>query len=173
MIERAFETGVLDRRVHQRLAADLESFAVRAGIPPEAICKPLSEYVGRVEETWVREVLKNRKNPSPGFCYVGNWRDVQRRMAGMCGAFVRNFINARVLTVDRFIEERPTTSVVLIPNFHPGLMPGWKVAQLTDAFMERAGTKSTVITVGSFEALREDYGSAVADALHEFDWQAP
>ena len=173
MIERAYEQGVLDRKVHQRLAADLEAFAARAGIPPEAICTALGEYVGRKEEDWVRWVLKNRRNPSPGFAYVGNWRDVQRRMAGMCGAFVRNFVNARVLTAERFIEERPTTSVVFIPNFHPGRMPGWKVAQLTDAFMERAGTKSTVITVGSFEALREDYGPAVADALRDFDWQKP
>ncbi len=167
MIERAYEAGVLDRKVHQRLAADLDAFAARAGIPPEAICKSLSEYVGEAEEAWVREVLKHRKNPS-GLAYVGNWRDVHQRMHGMCGAFVRNFVNARVLTVERFIEERPATTVVLIPNFHPGRLPGWKVAQLTDAFLERAGTKSTVIAVGSMEALREDYGPAVHDVLSNF-----
>lgn len=172
MIERAFTSGVLDSKVHQRLASDLEAFAERAGIPPEAICTALGDYVGPEEERWIREVLKSRRSPSPGFCYVGHWHDVTHRMAGMCGALVRNFVNARVLTVERFVEERPDTAVVLIPNFHPGQIPGWMVAKLADAFVGRAGIKSTVITASTFEALREDYGGVVADLVtRRFDWQ--
>lgn len=162
--------------MHQRLASDLEAFAERAGIPPEAICTALGEYVGPDEERWVREVLKSRRNPPSGFAYVGDWRDVAQRMAGMCGAMVRNFVNARVLTVDRFIKERPATTVVLIPNFHRGggKMPGWKISELADAFVERAGTGATVITVASFEVLRVDYGPAVADIVQRgFSWKKP
>ncbi len=176
MIEQAFASGVLDRRVHQRLAADLSAFAERAGIPPEAICTALGEYVGDWEEAWVRSVLKSRRNPPPGLCYVGSWPDAPRRMAGICGALVRNFVNARVLTAERFIEERPDTTVVLIPNFHraAGKLPDWKAAQLADAFVERAGTKSTVVSASDLGALREDYGDAVADLVqNRFDWMLP
>ncbi len=165
----AYQYGVLDPKVHSRIVADLQRYSERAGVPSEAICRGLSNYVDEREVTWVRNFLRNRTAPPPGLAYVGRWTDVNNRMIGIAGCMVRNFVDARVMTAHRVVEESPTATLLLIPNFYASgvKMPDWKVSQLTDILVGRRNAgKSTVLYVEDMTGLMAMYGNATADFVN-------
>lgn len=168
MIEYAYEYGILDRRVHGRIVADIDRYAERAGIPPEAICRSLDEYVDPPEVEWVQDFLRQRSAPPLGLAYLGRWRDVGERMVGIAGCMVRNFIDARVMTAHVVTETRPECTLLLIPNFYAGrsAMPEWQVSQLADVLVERGTSgKSTIIHVSDLESMEAAYGTAMVDVV--------
>lgn len=169
MIEEAYRTGVLDPRVHRRIVGDIQRYAERAGVPPEAICRALDEYVGEDETAWVRRFLLQRAAPLPGLAYVGRCRDVSERMVGIAGCMVRNFVDARVMTAARVVDERPRCTILLIPNFFIGRTSsqGWSGGALVDVLAERlTGGKSTVIYVSDLEVMKDTYGEAAFDLVN-------
>lgn len=135
MIERAYADGVLDRVEHARLVADLDAFAERAGVPPEAICQHLGAYAGAEESDWVLEFLRRRRAPHPGLVWLGTWSDVQRRCVGIAGALVRNFVDARVASLADLVEDPPVATVLLLPATRG---PQWQRDVLAGVLVERA-----------------------------------
>lgn len=170
LVDEAYRSGVLRPDKHARMVADVDRWAERAGVPAAAILTHLSEYVDEPERAWVMEVVKARLGALPrGLVYVGRWRDVDRRMAGIAGAMVRNFIDARVMSAHQVVEDPPDCRVLLIPNFHPGgkgRMASWKASELADVVLDRARNgKATVLHVDALEDVRADYGDELADMM--------
>lgn len=161
-----YETGILDSEIHKRLVADIDRYARMAGIPRGAIWTHLSEFVGDEEKKWVKGFLSRRRSPPPGLAYVGPWDGVEQRMVGICGAMVRNFVDARLVTPHRAIEEPPDCTLLAIPGLLGAQLPKWMAAKLADLVMDRSHRgKSTVLEVGNLESFKALFGAPLVDHL--------
>jgi hypothetical protein len=165
-----YEVGVLDRKIHERMVKAIDRYAQQAGIPVAAICTHLAHYVGEDEQEWVSEYLASPRNdPPPGLLYVGAWPDVGTRMTGIAGAFIRNFVDARVVTVHQLVEaDFPDCAVLLVPNFYApgGNLTAWRAAKLVDGVLVRlhAG-RPVVLHVADLDTMETAYGAPLRNAL--------
>lgn len=164
-------SGVLKAGIHDRLVADIDNYAIDAGILPSWISLPLSETCSQAEVKWVRRFNFHKLEGHTGLVLQGTDVDFADRMAAIAGALVRNFIRARVITVSRLMEEIEAGepphqyTCLLIPNFYigksnGGMLAEWKAARLLDFLLERhmAG-KQTVVSVSNLNHLTTEYGS--------------
>lgn len=171
--EEAFELGILKKDFHARLLADLKRFAAQAGIPPEYVWSRLSQYCTGADLTWVR---KMREGKDHGLIYVGTnfAQPIEDKMMAIAGACLRNYIDARVMTVQDVLnrlknDTMPAPTLVLVPNFcmskddAQGVAP-WEAGALLGWLYSRlARNLKTVLYVGSMEALQIAYG----DSMHK------
>jgi hypothetical protein len=108
-----YATGVLDKEVHDRLVADLGTYTRDAGIQPQWVWTKLSKTCGPTEMDYVRKFRFHQDAGAVhGLCYVresGSDADVEEHMSAIAGAFLRNFIRARVMTVHRVLSTSITT----------------------------------------------------------------
>lgn len=169
LVDEAVRDGVLDRRIHEQMILRLEAVAERAGVPVEAICRPLARYAGRQEAEWCRQVIRRRNGTlPPGLAYVGAWRDVDRRMEGLAGALVRNFVDARVMTASQVLDGEPDCLVLLVPHLSAGT--DLKAALLADALVGRfhAG-RATVLHVQSLDQVGARFGASLRDVVGQLE----
>ena len=169
LVQKALQDGILNLQRHEQLLLMLEQAAERAGVPVGAICRHLRDYVGDDEREWCRKILASRSQPPSGMLYVGKWKDVNNRMDGIAGALVRNFVDARVMTIGRALEERPTSMVLLMPNFCTTTkQAGWQAERVADLVLERLHTNRTSILYATTVAdVQNVYGKALSDMLHD------
>lgn len=166
--------SVLDDRVHRRIIADIHRYAERAGVPPEAISTGLEHYCSEPEIEWAVRYLSNRERPPVGLLYLGRWKDPARRMAGLAGCMVRNFVDARVMSVQRATDEMATCTLLLIPRVPGKALADWKASQLVDLLTERMNAgKCTVVAARDLETLKAQHGEALAEALARYEVLRP
>ena len=90
-------------------------------------------------------------------------------MYALAGALVRNFVRARVITVNSVIDQSqhgraPEATCLLIPNFFLGKadgggLPAWQVAILYDVLLARSAQGlQTVVYVSSLDLMKKEYG---------------
>lgn len=171
-----FASGVLDKEVHARLVADIENIAADAGILPHWIWTSLAATggVAKKEGVWIKRFRFHSAHDKSGLVLSGKFTElpVELHMAAIAGALTRNFIRAKVMSVNAFIDlvndgNVPDMSCVLIPNFYVakslgGHMPEWRVSVLLDGLMQRhAGGLQTVVGASGMDTLAADYGIAV------------
>lgn len=173
LVEQALRDGTLNAADHEQMLVRLDVVAARAGIPAEAICRTFRAYVGEdgIERAWAARVIRARTAPPRGLAYVGAWPDVPRRMEALAGAFVRNFVDARVFPLGRALEERPESLVLFVPNFYAaGKPPAWQVGQILDFLSERAAAgRATVVYAQSLEGVEADLGRPTRDLVERFE----
>lgn len=171
--ESVFEIGILNKEYHDRLIADLERIAERAGIPPHFVWSKLSAYCTEEDVQWVRAM---RKGTQHGLAYVGGKGKkfnvpVEDKMMAITGACLRNYIDARMMAVQEVIaalkeDAMPRPTVLLIPNFcldrgDGGNIAQWEISSLLGLLYTRlAQNLKTVIYLGSMQALEANYGEA-------------
>lgn len=168
-------TGVLKRKVHQPLVADLERLAHQAGVAPHWIAEPLSAHAGEVELGWARKF--RRLGQWRGLAYIGPYiaqgarEDVGDRMAALCGALVRNFVDARVRTIEEVLEEPEARywTALLLPSFctedAAALLPRQRRAVAELVLARAADAMQTVVYAPSYESVVAAYGQPTADVV--------
>lgn len=178
-----YESGVLKRDVHARLVAELDAMASDAGILPHWIYTPLAPHVGEEELTWVKRFMFHKLEGHTGLTMTPKAKGtklsgVVDQMSAMAGALVRNFIRARVMTLNQVLEQMQdgglqNLSCLLIPNFYIGKaggadLPKWKTALLLDFLLERhlAG-KQTVLFVSSFNDMSVELGTSFTHHIQQ------
>lgn len=173
MLADPYATNVLNKAVHGRLVADLETYAQDARIQPEAIWTPLAKMCGKEEIDYVRRFKFHRSEDTFGLAFIGKAPnvDIDGKMQAIAGALVRNFIRARVMVMTQLfdaIDEEgiPEMSALLLPNFHStnasGAKSSWKIANILDVLMHRRSLGlQTIIYTPDLDALGLDYGSGV------------
>jgi hypothetical protein len=169
-----YKTKVLVKEHHDRLVADLDSYSKDAGIQPYWVWTPLADTCGPEEIDYVRKFnLLRAEGEVQGLCLVRKTSkaDPEKRMAALAGAFVRNFVRARVMSLGTVLDavvkgDPPDATVLLIPNFflskdEGGTLSSWQVTSLYDLLVRRgqAGLH-TVIFASGLNALGKDYGMA-------------
>lgn len=174
----AYDTGVLDRGVHSRLAQNLEHFAQRANIADVYILDKMSNFDCSDQEiAYVRTIKRAAAAKHFGLIYHGKeTKPVMQRMMGVAGACVRNFIDAKVMSVQELFADikagnPPTATVLCIPNFfvaksEGGKIAEWNISELLGVLYARmARGQQTLVYVSSMKELRTTYGDPIADHL--------
>lgn len=166
----AFKSKLLDKVVHERLLADLDSIVHIAGVPRAAVWSRLSQVVSKDELEWVRYL---RSPSNSGLIFVGKAMEPspEERMTAIVGACLRNYTDARLMVVQdvvRALKEgnMPECTVLLIPNFclekdNGGDLPTWDVTHLMGLLMFRHGRGlKTVLATPSMATVEKQYGVA-------------
>jgi hypothetical protein len=94
----------------------------------------------------------------------------------VAGACIRNFIDARVMTVQDCIKkteksEPPLCRVLCIPNFYVNSNDGghiakWNISGLYDLLLRRYTLElQTVVYVQDMKMLAQEYGNSMAEHL--------
>lgn len=167
-----YASGVLRRDVHERLVADIDSYAHDAGIKPACIWTPLAETCGEDEIDYARRFNKHRaEGKVAGLVYTGSNKMIEAdlRMSALAGCLLRNFIRAQVRTVGQVVEglkdgNEYDVSALLIPNlFLPkaeaGHLSPWQVSAVLDLLLTRQKVGlQTIVYVSDFVNLSKEYG---------------
>jgi hypothetical protein len=113
-----------------------------------------------------------------GLCYAGKdfSPPVMTRMSSLTGVCLRNFIQARIVPMNRLITdiengENHWISVVAIPDFHSGLnqIPAWKATRVYSWLLDRWTRElQTVIGVLDIEQMTKDWGLSIWQHIESY-----
>lgn len=172
-----YKPEILVPDYHLRLVEEIESVAQVANIPSRYIYKTrIADWCDETDENWVKRLKFWSEEGIAGLYYTGKIQHVEDRMMVMAGACIRNFIDARVYTVQSLIvklkeETMPDPTVVFVPNFFlmpgsGGKLPEWQIALLMGWLMRRY-TKNlqTCLYVESMPKLGDLYGNLFKEHL--------
>lgn len=165
--------SVLDKQVHERLILDLPHVCEVAGVPPRYVHQSMKTVCHAQEIDWVANYNQNRVEGIGGVVLTGAASE-DRGMA-ITGALLRNFIDARFITLNQLIDgvskgDVPDPSVMVIPNLFvvtPGKgLTSWQIQSLYDVLLARyTASKPTVVYVQSMNGLADAYGKLIHDHL--------
>lgn len=166
------ELNIINEQFHARLLANIDEIAKVAGIPVPMVWARLSQYCTEQDMTWFTRMKVEKES---GVVYVGVGSKagsvpVEDRMMALAGAFLRNYIDARVMIVQDVVirlkkDEMPSPTVLLIPNFclakyDGGGVAQWEVSSLLGLLYSRlAKGLKTVLYVSSMADLESQYGT--------------
>jgi hypothetical protein len=170
---------VLDPVRHARLLEDLDHICAVANIPQKYVKESMTSHCTAKEVDWVVNFHMHR-NVSPGLLLVDR-PNVTNACCAIGGALLRNFIDARVMTLTSLLDaassgDVPTPTVMIIPNMfvssYGKQLPAFKVAHLYDILLSRATSNlPTVVCVEDIDAMTAAYGLAFADHLKNYRCQ--
>jgi hypothetical protein len=161
--------SMLNVHDHDRIIKDIGSVCKRAGIPEKYLRHSATKYCRPAEIKWLAEFYETGH---PGLVITGD-RGLERCMS-LAGALLRNYVDARVLTIESALEgfTPPQATCMFIPNFYTTASgkttPGWKLNKLYDLMLSRfQGDQPTVVWVEHLAGVKE-YGTAMYDLLSAF-----
>lgn len=180
IIRDAFKAGLADPVFHERLIADIQGAVRQAGIPESFVWTAMPKYCGKTEVAYVTQMKKHmdREDPVYGLVYVGKikGKPVNDRMMAIAGTCLRNYINAKVMTLQDVLDamknnEMPSPTVLLIPNFFlskksGGHIADWEISSLISLLYKRQQEqKQTILYVGDWGGLGSEYGPVFVEHL--------
>ena len=145
------------------------------------IYTPLAVAATAREIGWIEnyELLKD-DGDFAGVAYVGTVKDpdVMTRMMALTGCFLRNYVDAKMMTLQEVIgyirnNEEPEATVLLIPNFYlpsgeEGSVANWLVSGLYGMLLSRyRDGLQTVVYIQDLERMKKDYGREIAKFMEE------
>lgn len=165
---------VLDRDRHNLLVRDVEAVARSANIPVNMVWTSMKDHCGAKE---IKYILKLKKqvvlNNMFGLAYVGPTdKSISMRMGAIAGTCLRNFINAKVLTVNDILkalkeDTMSNPTVLLIPDFFVGAdkkksgIADWQISGLLSMLLSRQSQGlQTFVYVRDMSKMGTDYGPA-------------
>lgn len=161
--------SVLDSVRHARLLADFDHICAIANVKPQFVHSSMKHQCDADEIDWVVNFRMYRSTLA-GLVIVEK-TDSQDRCYAICGALVRNFIDARVITLNNLLDavtdkSVPEPTVMVIPNLYVPSLPAWKSSLLYDVLLSRfTANLPTVVAVESMSKLQSLYGKAVHQHL--------
>lgn len=168
------DTGILDAVKHERLIADLDHVKTTANIPANFITHSMTEFCTPGDIEFVKNYPKLKAQGCAGLLMV-NESNADTRMMAMCGAFIRNFIDARVIPLNTLLSmqeegEQAMSSVLFIPNLFirsaGKSLPSWKIQVIYDLLLARyVGGKTTIAYAEEMNGMEMAYGQMFADHL--------
>lgn len=178
--DEAFSTEVLDKELHEPLIKDIQAVARSANIPQSMLWTSMGEHCSLGEIEYVKNLRNWADQGKYGLAYIGRPpkgdKSVPTRMHLVAAACVRNYINAKVISLQSVIahlrkDSLPSPTVLLIPDFcvghsEGGKVPEWIIHGLLSMLYDRqsAGLQ-TFLYVKSSEDLKNGLGSAFVDHI--------
>lgn len=179
----AIENGLIDEIAHSQLLADIDGYTRTAGIQPHYVWTSIHSYCGDDEIAYVETIkdsLTHQESDAIGMVYLGDidGASINDRMMSIAGVCLRNYINAKVMTVQDVLsamksESMPgNVSVLLIPNFfisrhNGGHIADWEVSNLLGMLYKRQQEgKHTIIYVSDMKELEAEYGESFKKHIH-------
>jgi hypothetical protein len=169
-----YATKVLFPEVHNRLVLGLKGYAEDAGIQPHWVWTPLADHVGEIECSYLKKFPGLRAEGQVNGLVLTRKTveaDPFEHMSALTGAFVRNFIRARLMTLQSVLQQLKDgdhieATVLLIPNFFHSKEEGgsilqWQATHLYDLLLQRAAKGvHTVLYATSIVEMGAVYGTA-------------
>jgi len=168
-LNKAIDAKILDPETHSRLLEDLDRVCTAAGVLKKFIYDPLLEHSTPEVVEWVTNIRLQQG----GLALVGKRRKpIEMEMMAIAAACIRNFIDARVLTLQQVLRGMgeasvQTPSVLLIPNFYVPRMddsklPHWQTSQVMDLLITRmAAGKPSIVYIQDWAGVSREYGPAM------------
>lgn len=171
-------TGIMDPVAHARLIADLPHICDVAGVRPSFMEESMVGYCSPAEVEWVRQFPQKFKmgKLDLGLVLEGVSKSSTRCQA-IAAALIRNFIDARVIPLNRLLEmhnegQVPMPTVLLIPNLYVSAVgtgiPAWRIQVAYDLLLQRSvKNKSSVVCIEEMGSLGMAYGAHFVDFLSD------
>lgn len=171
-----YEPGVLQPEAHQRLVESLSVVTRQANVPKHFITHSMKEHCSDNEVEWVMTYRKHIAEGSAGLCIVSG-KNVEDQCLYMAGAFIRNFVDARVIPVQEVIAKTeagdpPDCSVLIVPNFYLAKQEGghlaqWHISALYSLLLRRyTHGQATIVYVQNMKGLEAEYGRTLHEHLN-------
>jgi hypothetical protein len=167
-------TSMLDAVEHKRIISDMEHVLTTANLPEKYLHESMIPHCHSTEVNWVRNFRAFRKTHA-GLIIIGG-DDPETRCHAICGALIRNFIDARIITLNTVIENMdtgdiPNPTVLIMPNLfvemHGKGLTSWQTQGMYDVFLARySSRRPSIMYVQSMEKLEKAYGSVFAGHLN-------
>lgn len=173
MQEKAAKSPVLDPEYHARLIADIESVAKKSGVPMAMLLQSCEGICSEEEVAFVKGLRTHAADGVYGLLYTGAPKagktPINMRMMALAAAMLRNYIDARVITVQDVLAQLkkgtpPEPTVLLVPNFfigkeQGGSIPAWQSSELLSLLMNRqALDMQTFLYVEDLDLMAAQYG---------------
>jgi hypothetical protein len=140
----------------------------------------MSEYCNEDEIDWIRSFKRHRIEGKGGLILTGKPTHIDDKIMAIAGAMLRNFMDARVLTVQAIMDHlqdgtMPDPTLVLIPNFvvfgKEKAMPEWRISEMLGWLLKRyAKSKMVIAYVASYAKVEAQWGVMIAEHLqYHFD----
>jgi hypothetical protein len=164
--------SILDDVEHQRLLMDIEHVCTTANIPQSFVHTSMAKFCLPNDVEWVMNYPMEKAAGRGGLVITGS--NSEPRCMAITGALIRNFIDARVVTLNSLIEDAKTRAsdptVMVIPNLfmstHGKPMTSWQIQKLYDILLNRlVSNRLTVVYVQDMNQLADAYGSLMAEHL--------
>lgn len=163
---------VLDPVYHQRLIADMAHVCATANVSEAVVRQSAKPYLNKVELEWVTSFPEYRSK-GIGLVITGLHSIApETKIMAICGALLRNFIDARVMSLNSVIKSAeagspPDPTVLLIPNLYAATktaaLPSWKMQILYDVLLRRrAMSRPTVAYIENLEEFGTEHGALMA-----------
>jgi hypothetical protein len=160
--------SVLDPVAHDRLIKDIAHVSAVANIPQAFIQQSIVGVCDPTEIQWVKKFRMYRETRAG--LVLQSKTEAEVHCMAICGALVRNFIDARVVSLSTLLEgaktgNAPDPTVLIIPNFFQESLgknlPAWRVAELYDLLLSRyTAGRPTVVAIDNMDAMGAAYGSS-------------
>ena len=163
---------------HARLKADRINICRVANVPVTMLEKSATEYCKDPELQYLRKYPRYQRE-GKGLLLTGLHKPgADTKMQAMTCTFLRNFIDARVLTVQHLLDEHeeagifPDPTVLLIPNLFVvqtgKALTAWMTQLLYDLLLSRhVAGRMTIAYVEDMDGLGKVYGSYFKQHLAE------
>lgn len=171
-----YDAGCLYPEKHQVLVDDLYKYAAQAGLSgnEDFIWKSVEPYeLSEIEKLFLQKLDKIPKEKGKyGLLYCEqDSEDIAERLMAITGLLVRNFIDARYMTLQDFLghfkEHGGVQSKVLcIPNLYVADAPlnKWDMNPFYDALLHHMSEAKLIIGyIESLASMRKDYPAAVCN----------
>ncbi|MEG1728742.1 MAG: hypothetical protein RR280_04285 [Bacteroidaceae bacterium] len=163
--------SVLDAEKHKMLIADLPNICQQSGVPAAYIHQSMRSFCTPLECDWVINYHQMSKTGKCGLVLLGD--SIETRCLAISGALIRNYIDARVVTLQNVIDYDIHPTVLVIPNFFVAAIdckphPTWKVDQVYGILLERMSTgHPTILGISDLKGLEMVYGSSLYKHVRE------
>jgi hypothetical protein len=165
--------AVLDATIHAPLIRDAARIVREANIPMAMLSQSMVGRCSPIEVEYIKKLRQHPATPCYGLVLHGTRHEpsVLDRFSMMAAACLRNYISAKVMTVQDVIDAldsgtMPKPTALFIPNFCIGSRNGGRIAEwetpllLSLLYNRQSETLQTIVYVEDMSLLESQYGTA-------------
>lgn len=160
--------------VHPRIIQDIRRICETANVPEKYVMNSMRSVCNENEIEWVRCFNSKRRDGVGGLVILGTEMTEVRCMA-ITGTLVRNFVDARIMTLGQVLEhpaDAMVPSCLVVPNFfidsYGKQFTAWQLQAVYDVMLNRlTQNKPTVVCVQDLEKMGTAYGPVFENHLRE------
>lgn len=172
-------TSVIDETRHARLLEDIDHVCLVAGIPTALVKQSAVGVCSPIELEWMKNFRLHQAHARSLLLTGNHTPSAETKMMLMTAAFLRNFIDARVMSVNNVLDTiadggKIEATVLLIPNFHVDVVagrqfPAHRVQLLYDLLLARvAQARMNVLYVSNVQSMVTQYGQPFLDHVQNY-----
>ena len=166
-----YATGILNYQKHWRMVSNIEMYAEQSGIPEYFIYHTSEGILLPKDVEYLEKFSSHFINGISGAVIESN-HNFMDRMYSMVGVLIRNFIDARFITLQDLIKEiksgnSPKSKLICIPNFaldksEGGNVATWEMSNVLSWMLNsHSQGRQVVIYVETLDYINQQYGGVL------------